>query len=492
MNEPVTQLIAAGRLQQAYIKGAWVPVTGTDSLALTNPSTEQVFAQLRLGSRDDSHSAVQAARNAFNSGASGTVAQRLALLSRILELITARQASLAQILSFEMGAAIQYARTAHVPLAAAHVRAAIANLAQYEFIKMRGTTAIVREPIGVAALITPWNWPLYQITAKVAPAIAAGCSVVLKASELSPLSALAFAEIMHDAGTPAGVFNLVNGDGAGVGAALSLHPDVDMISITGSTRAGILVAQAAAATVKRVAQELGGKSPNILLPDADFNKAVALGVAACFRNCGQSCSAPTRMLVPRERLAQVEQLALAAAADIVMGPANDETVTHGPLANRAQFSRVQQMIEIGINEGARLVCGGTGRPTGFTQGFFTKPTIFSDVTPAMTIAREEIFGPVLCIMPYDSIEQAVAMANDSVFGLGAHVQSGSLQQARAIALRLRTGQVHINHPAWDPHAPFGGYKQSGTGREYGIEGIEEYLEIKSIVGFGQDNTQTTT
>lgn len=487
MNEPVTQLIAAGRLQQAYINGGWVPVTGTDSLALINPSTEQVFAQLQLGSREDSHSAVQAARHAFNCGASGTVEQRLALLKRILALITERQEALAQILSLEMGAAIQYARSAHVPLAAAHVQAAITNLAQYSFLKMRGTTAIVREPIGVAALITPWNWPLYQITAKVAPAIAAGCTVVLKASELSPLSAIAFAEIMHDAGTPPGVFNLVNGDGPGVGAALSADPDVDMISITGSTRAGILVAQAAAATVKRVAQELGGKSPNILLPDADFNKAVALGVAACFRNCGQSCSAPTRMLVPRERLAEVEKLALAAVADMVIGQANDEKVTHGPLANRAQFNRVQQMIEIGSNEGARLVCGGTGRPTGFTQGFFAKPTIFSAVTPAMTIAREEIFGPVLCIMPYDSVEQAVAMANDSVFGLGAHVQSANLQQARDIALRLRSGQVHINYPAWDPHAPFGGYKQSGTGREYGIEGIEEYLEIKSIVGFGQDN-----
>lgn len=486
MNEPVTQLIAAGRLQQAYINGAWVPLAGKDSLALTNPATEQVFAHIQLGNSTDTDHAVQAARQAFNSGAAGSVAQRIALLNRILALIAARQDELAQLLSLEMGAPIHYALSAHVPLAAAHVRAARDNLAQYDFIKMRGSTAIVREPIGVAGLITPWNWPLYQITAKVAPAIAAGCCMVLKPSELSPLSAIAFAEIMHDAGTPPGVFNLVNGDGAGVGAALSAHPNVDMISITGSTRAGILVAQAAAATVKRVAQELGGKSPNILLPDADFTKAVAPGVAACFRNSGQSCSAPTRMLVPRERLAQTEQLALAAANSIIMGPASDVNVTHGPLANRAQFERVQGMIQKGIDEGARLICGGTGRPTGLTQGFFAKATIFSDVVPSMTIAREEIFGPVLCIMPYDSVEQAVAIANDSVFGLGAHVQSGNVQHARDIALRLRTGQVHLNYPAWDPQAPFGGYKQSGTGREYGTEGMEEYLEIKSIVGFGQD------
>ena len=351
---------------------------------------------------------------------------------------------------------------------------------------MRGTTAITREPIGVAGLITPWNWPLYQITAKVGPAIAAGCSVVLKPSELSPLSALAFAEIMHDAGIPAGVFNLVNGNGSDVGEPMASHPDVDMVSITGSTRAGVLVAQAAAPTVKRVGQELGGKSPNILLPDADFANAVGPGVQAGMRNNGQSCSAPTRMLVPRERLAEVEKLARDAAESIVIGLADDELATHGPLSNRAQFERVQTMIQRGIDEGARCVTGGTGRPDGFTRGFYTRPTIFSDVTPEMTVAREEIFGPVLCLIPYDSVEHAVEIANDSVYGLSAHVQSADHNAARSVARQLRCGQVLINYPAWDPQAPFGGYKQSGTGREYGLEGLEEYLETKAIVGYDVD------
>jgi len=382
-----------------------------------------------------------------------------------------------------MGATLSYALSTQVPLAAAHIRVARENLASYEFTKMRGTTAITREPIGVAGLITPWNWPLYQITAKVGPAVAAGCSVVLKPSELSPLSALTFAEIMHDAGIPAGVFNLVNGNGAEVGEPLASHPDVDMISITGSTRAGVLVAQAAAPTVKRVAQELGGKSPNILLPDADFPNAVGPGVLAGMRNNGQSCSAPTRMLVPRERLADVEKLATSALDAIVIGHADNELATHGPLANRAQFERVQSMIQRGIDEGARCIAGGVGRPEGFDRGFYAQPTIFSNVTTDMAIAQEEIFGPVLCLIPYDSVEHAVEIANDTVYGLGAHVQSTNLEAARTVARQIRSGQVLINYPAWDPQAPFGGYKQSGSGREYGIEGLEEYLETKAIVGY---------
>jgi len=335
----------------------------------------------------------------------------------------------------------------------------------------------------VCALITPWNWPLYQITAKVAPALAVGCTVVLKPSELSPLSALMFAEIVHDAGAPAGVFNLVNGTGPEIGAAMAAHPDVDMISITGSNRAGVLVAQAAAPSVKRVTQELGGKSPNVLLPDADFERVVPLGVMAAFRNVGQSCSAPTRMIVPRAKLVEVEAIARSTVDAIVIGdPSKDETEL-GPIANRAQFQRVQVMIAAGIEEGAKLVCGGPGRPEGMERGFFIRPTIFSDVTTGMRVAQEEIFGPVLAILPYDDVDEAVAIANDTVFGLGGHVQGVDMERARNVARRIRTGQVHLNHPAWDPHAPFGGYKRSGNGREYGAFGFEEYLEVKAILGF---------
>jgi len=426
---------------------------------------------------------VAAARAAFPAFAASPASERLALLERIHALILERAESLAHILTREMGATISHARTAHVPLAAAHVRAAIEAVRDYAFLTMRGGTAIVREPIGVCALITPWNWPLYQITAKVAPALAAGCTVVLKPSELSPLSAMMFAQIVHDAGAPAGVFNLVNGTGPEIGAAMAAHVDIDMISITGSNRAGVLVAQAAAPTVKRVTQELGGKSPNLFLPDADLERAVPLGVMSAFRNVGQSCSAPTRMIVPRARLAEVEAIARRTVENIVIGdPADEETVL-GPIANRAQFQRVETMIAVGIDEGARLVCGGPGRPDGRDRGYFVRPTVFSDVGSDMRIAREEIFGPVLSILPYDCVDQAVAIANDTIFGLGGHVQGADIDQARAVALRIRTGQVHINHPAWDPHAPFGGYKRSGNGREYGVFGLEEYLEVKAILGF---------
>jgi aldehyde dehydrogenase (NAD+) len=387
------------------------------------------------------------------------------------------------VISLEMGCAIQAARSVQVPSAAAHIRVARDHLSSYPFVTQRGTVAVVREAIGVCGLITPWNWPLYQITAKVGPALAAGCTVVLKPSELSPLSAFLFAEVVHDAGIPPGVFNLVNGNGPEVGAALSAHPDVDMISITGSTRAGVLVAQAAAPTVKRVAQELGGKSPNVILPDADLARAVPAGVAAAFRNVGQSCSAPTRMIVPRERLQEVERLACEAAAALVVGDPRSEQTTHGPVANRAQFNRVQEMIGIGIAEGARLLCGGAGRPEGLGRGYYCRPTIFSGVHPQMQIAQEEIFGPVLSIIAYDSVDEAVEIANDTVYGLGAHVQGRDLAAARAVAARIRSGQVHINHPPWNPEAPFGGYKRSGNGREYGMEGLEEYLETKAILGF---------
>ncbi|MCA8017596.1 aldehyde dehydrogenase family protein [Burkholderia metallica] len=483
MNSPVVHLMQADKLNRFYIDGEWVLPDGDERFAVVCPSTEAVLCEIPLGNALDVDRAVRAARAAFERWSATSPQVRAAMLDRVHALILERAELFATALAMEMGAPISYARAAHVPLAAEHVRVARDNLARYPFATRRGTTAIVREPIGVCALITPWNWPIYQITAKVGPALAAGCTVVLKPSELSPLSALLFAEVIADAGVPAGVFNLVSGSGAEVGAALSSHPQVDMVSITGSTRAGALVAQAAAPTVKRVAQELGGKSPNVVLPDADLEHAIAPGVAAAFRNMGQSCSAPTRMIVPRDVLGEVEALAVAAAQRLVVGDPFVDATTHGPLANRAQFGRVAQMIDAGLDERAKLIAGGPGRPAGFDKGFYARPTIFSEVRTDMTIAQQEIFGPVLAILPYDTVEEAIAIANDTVYGLGAHVQGTDKELARAVAARIRAGQVHLNYPAWDPQAPFGGYKQSGNGREYGIEGMEEYMEIKSILGF---------
>ena len=482
----IQQLTGAGHLDRCFIDGEWVLPAGQDRASVIDPSTEEPVAQIALGSAQDVAAAVAAARRAFAGWSVSNPQSRAALLGRVHSLILDRVELFAQAISLEMGAAISFARGTQVPVAAEHIRVARDLVSSYAFLTHRGDTAIMREAIGVCGLITPWNWPLYQITAKVGPALAAGCTVVLKPSELSPLSALLFAQVMHDAGVPAGVFNLVNGDGPEVGAAMAGHPDVDMISITGSTRAGVLVAQVAAPTVKRVAQELGGKSPNVILPDADFARAVAAGVAAGFRNVGQSCSAPTRMIVPRERLGEVERLACEAASSIVVGDPRSQQTTHGPVANRAQFSRVQEMIAAGIAEGARLVYGGAGRPQGLERGFYVRPTIFSGVDPQMRIAQEEIFGPVLSIIAYDSVDEAVDIANGTAYGLGAHVQGQELAAARAVAGRIRSGQVHINNPAWDGHAPFGGYKRSGNGREYGLEGFQEYLETKAILGFGQE------
>jgi aldehyde dehydrogenase (NAD+) len=473
----------SGHLDRLFIAGEWVLPMGQDRADVVDPASEETLAQIALGNAEDAGRAIAAARRAFAAWSATSPRDRAALLDRVHALILERAELFAQAISLEMGASIASARAAQVPVAAEHIRVARDLARSYEFITHRGSTAIVREAIGVCGLITPWNWPLYQVTAKVGPALAAGCTVVLKPSELSPLSAVLFAELMHDAGCPAGVFNLVPGTGPEVGATLASHPEVDMVSITGSTRAGVLVAQAAAPTVKRVAQELGGKSPNVILPDADLAVAVAAGVAAGMRNVGQSCSAPTRMLVPRERLAEVELLAKEAASRIVVGDPRDPRTTHGPVANRAQFRRVQEMIEAGIAEGARLVCGGPGRPSGLERGFYVRPTIFSGVHPRMRIAQEEIFGPVLCIIPYDSVDEAVAIANDTVYGLGAHVQGRDLAAARAVALRIRSGQVHINNPAWSADAPFGGYKRSGNGREYGVEGLQEYLETKAVLGW---------
>ena len=483
MNSLVRHLMQAGRLDRFFIDGEWIMPEGSDRVAVVSPSTEDTLCEIPLGNARDVDRAVHAARKAFGCWSVTSPQQRAALLGRVHALLLERAELFAQALTMEMGAPISYARGAHVPLAAEHIRVARDNLANYPLRVQRGTTAVVREPIGVCALITPWNWPIYQITAKVGPALAAGCTVVLKPSELSPLSALLFAEVIADAGVPAGVFNLVSGTGPEVGTALASHPQVDMVSITGSTRAGVLVAQAAALTVKRVAQELGGKSPNIVLPDADLPRAVSLGVAAAFRNMGQSCSAPTRMIVPRSAAVEVEALAVAATEQMIVGDPFAEATTHGPLANRAQFGRVQQMIEAGIDEGTKLIAGGAGRPVGFSKGFYARPTIFSDVRTDMTIAQQEIFGPVLAILPYDTVEEAIDIANDTMYGLGAHVQGSDRELLRAVAASIQSGQVHLNYPAWDPQAPFGGYKQSGNGREYGIEGMEEYMEVKSILGY---------
>ena len=468
---------------QFYIDGRWRPCTTSASNSVVDPASEELVGEIAAGGPDDVDFAVAAARRAFHNFSRTSVEERVALLGRILELIQQRAELFVDALVTEMGAAITFARASQVPFAAEHVRVSMDVLRRYRFLTVNGTTATAKEAIGVCALITPWNWPLYQITAKVGPAIAAGCAIVLKPSELSPYSALLFAQVMHDAGVPPGVFNLLNGTGEVVGAALAAHPDVDMISITGSTRAGVLVAQAAAPTVKRVVQELGGKSPNVFLDDADFAHGVANGVLAAFRNVGQSCSAPTRMLVPVARLAEVEAMAAYAAASIKVGDPRLEETTMGPIANAAQYHRVQSMIAAGIDEGAKLVCGGLGRPEGLGRGFFVRPTIFSEVVPTMRIAREEIFGPVLSIMPYRDEEEAVVMANDTVYGLGSHLQSRDPERARRFASRIRAGQVHINYPAWDGRAPFGGYKRSGNGREYGVFGLEEYLETKAIIGY---------
>ncbi|MBB3386878.1 MULTISPECIES: aldehyde dehydrogenase family protein [unclassified Rhizobium] len=466
-----------------YIDGQWQEFRDVARLPVIDPTSETVTGQIAAGGARHVDIAVAAARKAFPKFSQMPVPERISLLGRMHSLLKERAEAFAQTLVTEMGAAISFARASQVPFAAEHIRVQMEVLEKYPFVAVDGTRATTREAIGVCALITPWNWPLYQITAKVAPAIAAGCTIVLKPSELSPYSALLFAQLMHDAGTPSGVFNLVNGTGESVGAALASHPEVDMISITGSTRAGVLVAQAAAPTVKRVVQELGGKSPNILLDDADLDEAVAKGVLAGMRNVGQSCSAPTRMLVPAHRLAEVEDLAAKTARALVVGDPRDPQTNMGPIANRAQFERVQTMIQAGIDDGAKLLCGGLGRPNGLNHGFFARPTIFSEVTPDMRIAREEIFGPVLSIMSYRDEDDAVSIANDSVYGLGAHVQSSNLERARRVAARIRAGQVHINYPAWDGAAAFGGYKRSGNGREYGVYGLEEYLETKSILGF---------
>ena len=470
---------------QFYINGVWVDPALPATLDVINPATEEAYTRISVGSAADVDRAVAAAKAAFPAFSATTQAERIRLLQRVLYKYNERSEDIARAVSNEMGAPIGWARDAQTWAGRVHLEATIAALEQFSFESTRGSTRIVREAIGVAALITPWNWPLNQIVCKVAPAIAAGCTVVLKPSEIAPISGIIFAEIMDAAGVPAGVFNMVNGDGPSVGQAMSSHKDVDMVSFTGSTRAGILVAKAAADTVKRVAQELGGKSPNIILDDADLEEAVSKGVELCFSNTGQSCDAPTRMLVPRARHAEALAISKATAEAQKVGDPQAEDTVLGPVVSELQFKKIQGLIESGIREGATLVTGGTGRPDGLSRGFYVKPTVFGDVTPEMTVAREEIFGPVLAIMPYDSEEEAIIIANDTVYGLAAYVQSKDVVRARHVARQLRAGQVNINYPEWDTHAPFGGYKQSGNGREYADWGIHDFVEVKGIIGYGE-------
>ncbi len=466
-----------------YIDGQWVDPARPDDFLVVNPATEEHIATISLGSAADVDRAVAAANRAFESFSETAPAERLALLRRIADVYKSHLEEMARTISLEMGATYSLSRAAQAPAGVAHLLETIKVLENFSFEELNGTTLMRKEPVGVCGLITPWNWPMNQVVAKVAPALAAGCTMVLKPSELAPLSALLFAQILHDSGVPPGVFSLVNGDGPTVGAAISSHPGIAMVSFTGSTRAGVSVATCAAPTVKRVTQELGGKSANILLDDADMATTVKEGVQSCFRNTGQSCNAPTRMLVPRSRLSEVEDIARRTAEATIPGDPFAESSSIGPLAGAAQFEKVQRLIRAGIDEDAKLIAGGLGRPEGISKGFFVKPTVFSGVRNDMTIAREEIFGPVLCIIPYENEDDAVRIANDTPYGLSGFVTSGDLDRARRVAKRIRSGNVHINGARVDFAGCFGGYKQSGNGREWGEAGLEEFLELKSVFGY---------
>ncbi len=468
--------------RQFYIDGAWVDPVEPKELKVINPATEEVAGVISMGCAKDVDKAVMAARRAFDSYSRTSPAERLALMERILVAYNAHYAEIAQAISIEMGAPVTLSKGAQTGIGVGHITAMIDVLKNFKFEEMHGTVRLVQEPVGVCALITPWNWPMNQVAAKVVPALAAGCTMVLKPSEYSPFSAIIWAKVMHEAGVPAGVFNLVNGDGLSVGAPLSSHREVDMVSFTGSTRAGSEVAKNAAASIKRVHQELGGKSPNVLLDDADFERAVTKSVLHVFQNSGQSCNAPTRMLVPKAKLAEVEAIAKRVAESVVTGDPTSEKTNLGPLVSKVQFERVEGYIAKGIAEGAKLVTGGSGRPDGLTKGYFVKPTIFSNVNNDMTIAREEIFGPVLCILPYDNEEQAVQIANDTPYGLAAYVWSTDNLHARRIGARIRAGQVTLNGAQGGMNTPFGGFKMSGNGREWGEHGLRDFLEVKAVIG----------
>jgi aldehyde dehydrogenase (NAD+) len=469
--------------RQFYIDGRWVSPTKPHDFEVINPANEEPIATISLGSAADVDKAVAAASRAFESYSETTLDVRVALLQRIIEIYQSKIGQMAETISREMGAPLSLARAAQAPAGLRHLVEMVKVLRHFKFEELKGSTLMRKEPIGVCGLITPWNWPMNQIVCKVAPALAAGCTMVLKPSEIAPLSAYLFAQILHEADLPPGVFNMVNGDGPTVGAAIASHPDVAMVSFTGSTRAGVAVASCAAPTVKRVTQELGGKSANIILEDADLETAVKEGVQACFRNTGQSCDAPTRMLVPRSKMGAAAAIARQAAEATNAGDPFSESATIGPLAGKAQFEKVQRLINRGIEEGAKLIAGGPGFPAGMSKGYFVKPTVFAGVNNDMTIAREEIFGPVLCIIPYEDEDDAVRIANDTPYGLSGYVTSGDIERARRVAKRIRSGNVHINGARLDFAGCFGGYKQSGNGREWGEAGLEEFLELKAVFGY---------
>jgi aldehyde dehydrogenase (NAD+) len=466
-----------------YIDGKWVSPIKTSDFQVINPANEVPIATISLGGTADVDKAVAAAKQAFEAYSETSPHERLVFLERIIEVYKSKIDEMAETISLEMGAPLTLSRAAQAPVGLAHFSEIVKVLRHFKFEELQGSTLMRKEPIGVCGLITPWNWPMNQIACKVAPAIAAGCTMVLKPSEIAPLSAYLFTQILDEADLPPGVFNLVNGDGPTVGSAISSHPDVAMVSFTGSSRAGVAVALAAAPSVKRVTQELGGKSANIILDDADLESAVKEGVQACFRNSGQSCNAPTRMLVPRSKMVDAAAAAKLATETTGVGDPFIKDTSLGPLASKAQFERVQLSIKKGIDEGAELVAGGLGRPEGVSKGYYVKPTVFTGVQNDMTIAREEIFGPVLCIIPYDDEEDAIRIANDTPYGLSGFVASGNIDRARAVAKRIRSGNVHINSARLDFAGCFGGYKQSGNGREWGESGLEEFLELKAVFGY---------
>ncbi len=465
-----------------YIDGAWVDPAGPQRLDVINPATEAVAGRIAMGTAADVDKAVAAAKRAFATFSMTTREERIELLQNIVAEYQKRYADIAAAITEEMGAPGWLAMQAQAAIGVGHLMTGIEVLKNYRFEELRGTTMLAKEPIGVCAFITPWNWPINQIATKVVPALAVGCTMILKPSEIAPFSGQLWTEVLHAAGVPAGVFNLVNGDGPTVGVALSSHPDVDMVSFTGSTRAGIEVAKNAAPTVKRVAQELGGKSPNIVLADADLDAAVTRGVVAMMNNSGQSCNAPSRMLVPAGKMAAAKTIAAAAAEGVTVGPP-DGNAKIGPVVSEAQWHKIQGLIQKGIDEGATLVAGGPGKPEGLETGYYVKPTVFADVTNDMTIAREEIFGPVLTMLAYTDEDDAVRIGNDTVYGLAAYVQ-GELGHAHEVARKLRAGQVFINGAGGDLMSPFGGYKQSGNGREWGDHAFAEFLEVKSMLGWG--------
>ena len=467
-------------LRKFYINGEWVDPTHSNDLEVENPANEEMVATISLGGETDVNLAVAAAKRAFASYSQTSIEERVALMEKLLQIYMDRYDEMSVAISVEMGAPISFATAAQADTGRGHINTALEALKQFEFERQVGNTRIVKEPIGVCGFITPWNWPINQISCKVAPALATGCTMVLKPSEIAPISGYLFTEIMHQAGFPAGVYNMVNGDGPNVGAVIASHPDVDMVSFTGSTRAGILVAQAAAPTVKRVTQELGGKSPNIIFDDADLESAVSGGVMRMMSNTGQSCNAPSRMLVQSSVYDQAVEIAKQAAQSVVVDQPTSQGGHIGPLSSRVQFEKVQGLIEKGISEGATLVAGGLGKPEGFNSGYFVKPTVFAGVNNQMTIAQEEIFGPVLAMIPFDTEEQAIEIANDTPYGLAAYFSTSNAERARRVGSQLRAGMVSVNSASQDYAAPFGGYKQSGNGREWGEFGFDDYLEIKGI------------